>query len=115
MSLTLNTTCPDKATPVIAAEGDIDLFTCEGLRAELQQAQALGHRRIVLDLSGVHFLDSAGLAVFISVHRRLQDEGGAFLLVGPQGQPRRALEITRLITIMHLRDSVEEALGHGWD
>jgi anti-anti-sigma factor len=56
---------------VVAVRGEVDLVTAGMLQAVVEKVADAGHR-LVLDLGGVTFLDSAGLAVLIAAHQRLE-------------------------------------------
>jgi len=51
---------------------------------------------LVIDLAGVDFIDSSGLAVLIATRRRVDDLGGELMLRRPSRTVRRLLEITHL-------------------
>ena len=66
--------------------------------------------RLVVDLSGVEFIDSTALGVLIEARRRLgRDEG--FLLAGPGMETRRALRISGLDKHFGIHDTVDAALA----
>ena len=57
-------------------------------------------RECALDLSGLRFMDSSGIAVILGIRRRMEELGGRLYLVNVPGQPRRVLEaagIERLV------------------
>ena len=68
---------------VVSVEGEIDL----GTAGELSEAAACGHAgdrpSLVLDLSGVTFMDSTGLKVLLAVHKRAELAGGRLVLAAP--------------------------------
>lgn len=57
-------------------------------------------RRCVLDLSGVSFMDSSGIAVILKTDRLLRQAGGALALSGVPGQVRRVLDVAGLTKIV---------------
>jgi anti-anti-sigma factor len=78
----------------ICARGDVDLFTCPPLREALQRAAVRSGRNVVLDLCGVHFIDSTGIALMINAQRRLLRRGHEFHVLCPDGPVLRTLVIT---------------------
>jgi len=64
----------------------------------------------VLDLSGVRFLTSGALGMFIHLRLQLADQQRAFVLAGATGEVARTLACTRLAEIMPLYESVESAV-----
>lgn len=57
-------------------------------------------RRCVLDLSGVSFMDSSGIAVILKTDRLLRQTGGVLALSGVPGQVRRVLDVAGLTKIV---------------
>ena len=57
-------------------------------------------RRCVLDLSGVSFMDSSGIAVILKPDRLLRQTGGALALSGVPEQVRRVLDVAGLTKIV---------------
>jgi anti-sigma B factor antagonist len=68
-----------------------------------------GHRRVLVDLSGLEFIESAGigmLAVWSGVTER---EGGKLAVAGATGQVEQMLELSRLDRVLGLYPAVEPA------
>jgi anti-anti-sigma factor len=57
---------------------------------------------VVVDLGGLAFIDSAGLAVLVNAARRLDRAGRPFSVTAPAGPPRRAIELARLSGVLRL-------------
>lgn len=57
-------------------------------------------RRCVLDLTGVSFMDSSGIAVILKTDRLLRQTGGVLALSGVPGQVRRVLDVAGLTKIV---------------
>ena len=86
---------------VLSVTGDCDLATGPELRRQIQRAAAYTDRLIV-DLSGVGFLDSVGLGLLVGAARRVAE----LVVVAPGGSSaRRALESSRLTEILDVRDA----------
>ena len=94
---------------VIEPHGEIDLVTAHELKARLLEAVDEGRRFILVDLDDVHFIDSTGLGVLLSVQRKLQQVSGTLMVVRPQDTVRRVFDITSLWDPLRVRDSREEA------
>jgi anti-sigma B factor antagonist len=80
----------------VVVSGEVDLHTAARLRDALIGLADDGHRHAVVDLSGVTFLDSSGLAALVSGFKRLRDDGGSLVLRGPSVRAQRVLDITGL-------------------
>src|SRR6266545_3471014 len=80
---------------VVRLAGELDLYNAHVVRTELIEVAERGPERLIVELSGVTFIDSTGLGVLIEARTRLANRS-AFLLVGPGLETRRALEISGL-------------------
>ena len=80
---------------VVAVCGACDL-SCHGqLRERLQEAEAREPQEVVVDLTGLSFIDSNGLRVLIGAWNRSRQAGRRFrVALGDSGQVRRVIEIT---------------------
>jgi anti-sigma B factor antagonist len=81
---------------VVAIEGEMDGSNARDLELELIRIEATGVSRIVLDLSGLEFVESTGLAVIVRAHRRSKRNGHSLGFVRPQGHVSRTFEVTGL-------------------
>lgn len=81
-------------TLVLVLDGDIDLHTAPTVREALESALAEAPRRLVVDLSAVRFLNSAGLAVLLDGHRAAASRTD-LRLVATTRATWRPLQITR--------------------
>jgi len=99
-------------TAVIAPIGRIDAFTAPELRAALDRHVVAGTIRFVLDLSDVAFLDSAGMAVLVTLLKRARTAGGNVRLVWPREEAaKRILRLTKFDRVFDMADSADAALG----
>jgi anti-sigma B factor antagonist len=95
---------------VVRLVGELDLYNAHLVRDELLAAAERGPDRLIVELSGVTFIDSTGLSVLIESRTRLANRQ-AFLLVAPGLETRRALEISGLDRHFAVHDSLAEALS----
>lgn len=95
---------------VIALRGEIDLAVSPQLRELLQAKAEARCPALVLDLSGVEYIDSSGLATLVEYCRHARDFGGAFGLAALQPRVRTILEIVRLHEFLPLHADVEAAV-----
>jgi anti-sigma B factor antagonist len=95
--------------PVVVATGAIDLAST-GVLADAIDA-ASGAAVVVVDLSGVTFLDSSGLRVLAQQHRRLTDgdDRSRLALVVPGDPVARVLEAAGLATFFNVYATRDEA------
>lgn len=75
--------------------GELDIGTADRLRGALAEVTGRGST-IVLDLSGLDFIDSSGLHELVVALKRERAAGGDIVLRKPSPQTRRVLEIVGL-------------------
>ncbi|MDQ2587758.1 MULTISPECIES: STAS domain-containing protein [Saccharothrix] len=95
---------------VVGVSGEIDMLTAPQLRAEVLRHLAAG-TTLVLDLSGVSFLGSAGLAVLVEAAQHGKRRDAAFRVVAVARAVTRPLAATGLGEVFSVFESVEQALG----
>jgi anti-sigma B factor antagonist len=95
---------------VIAARGEIDLFTAPELKQVITEVIENGERRVAIDLSEVSFLDSTALGVLIGAVKRLRSRGGALAVINTDSSIAKTFEITGLDQIFTIVASRTEAL-----
>ena len=86
---------------VVRLHGEVDVYTSPELK-ELLDSVVLGDaagETIVIDLSGLDFIDSTGLGVLVGALKRARAGGGDVTLRGPQPSILKVLEITGLVTL----------------
>lgn len=96
---------------VLPLEGAIDLHVSTKVAESLASLINEKPVRLVVDLSGVNYIDSSGLAVLINGMRDVEDYGGIFMLAGVREEVRPILETARLENYFLIFPSVDEALA----
>ena len=104
---------PGPGVVVLRATGDLDAYTAPGLRTELHDATGGDAKLVVVDLTSITFIDSAGLGTLVGAHRRMRESGGRLRVVRPPALVARAFELTGLDEVLELRDNREQALARG--
>jgi anti-sigma B factor antagonist len=95
---------------VVRLAGELDLYNAHEVRDKLLECCAESPERLVVDLSGVTFIDSTALGVLIEARTRLPNRRG-FLLAAPGLETRRALEISGLDRHFAVHESLDDALA----
>ena len=94
---------------VLSLIGQLDLSSVGRLVSEAADAIRHGRCRIVLDLAGVTYVDSAGLAGLLNVLRRADRAGGGVVLVHVSEDLERLLALTRLDREFTFADTLPRA------
>lgn len=82
---------PRAGVVLLALSGELDLATASSLQEQLaREAAAL----VVVDLSGVEFMDSTGLGALVTANGRIAEAGGQLVIVRGSRQVQRLLKIT---------------------
>ena len=81
---------------VLPLEGEIDLHVSSHVESSLASIIAKRPKHVVVDLSGVTFIDSSGLAVLINAMQDVKAYGGKLTLAGINNNVRSIFEIARL-------------------
>jgi len=96
---------------VISIVGSLDALSApEAIQFMLDQVEA-GCNHLILDLSQVDFMSSAGLRALLVVLKECRYQGGDLRLVGPNPAIANILKITGFIGVMQVFDDVEQAVG----
>jgi anti-anti-sigma factor len=100
-----------KRAAVVAAAGRIDSSNAAEFDAALKNVQAEGQHSIVLDLSGVSYMSSAGLRAVLAAHRECTKKRGSLCLAAPSERVSEVLSLAGLDSIFTIYDDVTSAVG----
>jgi anti-anti-sigma factor len=98
---------------VIHVDGDVDFTTAELLRVQvITAALSVSPPRVVLDMRGVTWCDSSGLAALVAIYRAIHaDQGGGLVLARPTPYCREILKRTGLDQRLTLSDTLDGAMA----
>jgi anti-sigma B factor antagonist len=96
---------------VLTVEGSVDIASSPELRGELRVAVEAKRPRIVVDLTGVKFVDSSGLATLIEALQGTTKYDGALRLCGLSKTVMGVFQLANLQNIFAICDSREDALS----
>lgn len=86
----------------IAVQGELDIATAPKLLECFQSLFAKEPTDTVLDASRLAFVDSTGLSLLVTLHKRAEAEGKSLFILSPGPQLSRLLEVTGLSDHFHL-------------
>ncbi len=84
-----------------------DIMLKDKVRSLLEQ----GHKKLVLDLGGVSYVDSAGLGELVQAYATTKNKGGSLKLLGVTKRLKDLLTITKLVTVFDTYDTEAAALA----
>ena len=83
----------------------------EALKDRINTLVAEGHKKLVLNLEGVPYIDSAGLGEIVRTYTTVSRQGGNLKLVNLTKRITDLLSITKLLTVFETFDSEPEAIS----
>ena len=95
---------------VVVLRGALDVAEAAKVAASLAVVAASG-RTVIVDLEGLEFIDSSGLAALVRTRQHARRAGCDLVLAAPQQQVLRMLAITRLIDVFAIYPCADEAAG----
>jgi anti-sigma B factor antagonist len=110
MSLQITTRLEGDVT-VIACAGPIQIGeTANQFRDVLRETLRSGSKKILLDLGGVKYVDSTGIGELVGLFTNASEVGASVRLANIPQKVRDVLEVTRLITVFAVYDTLADAL-----
>ena len=94
------TTNIEGATVTLNITGELDAVSVPDLRPVLDDLISKGHKRIVVDLSGLRLIDSSGVGAIVYLFRKLRAVGGTVSVRGAADQPLAILRLLKLDQIL---------------
>jgi anti-sigma B factor antagonist len=82
----------------------------ERLRDKVNSLLHQGHRKLILNLAAVDYLDSAGLGEIVGTYATVKRQGGSLKLLGVTSRIRDLLSITKLLTVFETFDAENDAV-----
>ncbi len=105
----VNATQPDPSTWVLAISGKMLFASRHAFQDAMAAAQQTNPRMIILDLTDLVHIDSAGLGLMAVAHKKLIPLGIGLTAANPQHTVREILLLTNMDQMYPLYDSVAEA------
>lgn len=96
---------------IVDVEGEIDLNCSLDFQQGLLRVLDGRPDRLVINLSGVKYMDSSGVASLVKLLSRTRKSGASLILVALTDRVRSVFEITRLDSVFDIRKTEEEALA----
>jgi len=96
---------------VCYVDGDIDINSSPDIRNALSDLTGRHVKKIVIDLAGVSYVDSSGLATLVEMLKKTKSYGGKLRLSNLADKVKSLFEITKLEKLFEIFDNAEEALA----
>lgn len=105
----------DKAedTLIVYMMGELDHHSAEEVRNKMDNRLDIEKlHNLILNFSGVTFMDSSGIGVVIGRYKKLNRYKGKVFITNVSESVKRVFELSGMFKIINLYDSVEEALSN---
>jgi len=89
----------------IVVQGEVDLYTSPELRSALMKAVPAAEARVEVDLSGVEYMDSSGVATLVEGFKSARENSKAFVLFMPSASVMKVLELARLDSVFEIESA----------
>lgn len=96
---------------IVEVSGEVDVYSASVLREKLADLIDANHTDLVVDLTGVGFLDSTGLGVLVGALKKVRGFGGRLQLIIDQEKVMKVFRITALTQVFTIHDTLEAALA----
>lgn len=110
MNLKLETRVADGATVIACSGRIVSGEEAAALREEIKKVLG-SSKKIVLNLSGVNYIDSSGLGTLVGAYSSARSAGADIKLCGLGQRLRDVLQITKLVTVFEVYDSEAQAVA----
>jgi anti-sigma B factor antagonist len=94
----------DDRGAVLVLSGELDVVSAPGLQQHLAEVLAESHERVMLDLNGLTFVDSAGVSVLIRAKQTADSSGRILVLRRPTEQLERVFALVGLADWLAVED-----------
>ncbi len=98
-------------TLIASVAGQVNSANAGNLESQLLQLVALGEHRLVLDLSRLDYISSAGLRVALMLAKRIREQGGRLAFYGMQPHVHEVFDISGFLAILTVVDTRADALA----
>jgi anti-sigma B factor antagonist len=75
----------------------------------IEELSRKGSAKVVLDLAGVEYIDSAGIGMLALISGKLKEAGGSMALVASEGRVLQLLKLTQMSAILKVSPTVDAA------
>ena len=104
------TTRQESGCTVVTVVGEVDVYTAPSLDEALTATLAEGNTCVVVDMTGVDFLDSTGLSVLVKALKRIREADGSLDVVVSADRVAKVFRLTGLDKVIPLHAALADAL-----
>jgi anti-sigma B factor antagonist len=97
--------------PIVAVSGEVDVYSAPSLKDNITELLESGTNTLIVDLSGVAFLDSTGLGALVEARAATSEAGGSLPVVCSQERILKLFTITGLDGVFTIHPTVGDAVA----
>ncbi|MDQ3671317.1 MAG: STAS domain-containing protein, partial [Actinomycetota bacterium] len=109
-ALSISVAEPSDGVFVVSLVGELEATSSDELSRQLAGLRGNARTRVVVDVSGLTFIDSSGLNALVMGARAVEANEGSLVVAGAPRYVARVLELVRMADSVEVEASVEEAL-----
>jgi anti-sigma B factor antagonist len=106
----ITTSITENGIVLLEVEGGVDAHTALLLRRTLTDLLAQGYSRLVLDVSRMEYISSAGLRVLLDARREARRLDGEVRLFDPNALVRRVIELAGFEELLYVSGTRQQAM-----
>ncbi|TGM20227.1 anti-sigma factor antagonist [Leptospira stimsonii] len=101
-----------KEAVALKISGEINLYSAHALKEKIFDLIDKGFIYIFVNIENIRYIDSSGLAVFMSTHAKLVKNGkGGVAIFSPSSQVNKILELTKLKSLIRVTGTLKDAMN----
>ena len=97
---------------ILRVIGKLDASTAKALEDRILPLIASGRSKLVVELSQLDYISSAGLRIFLLAAKRMDEAKGKIILCSLKDSVRQVFEIAGFSSFLNLAGSIEEAINN---
>jgi len=103
--------CIENEKLIVCLSGELDHHSSEEVRIKIDdRLDRNSINKLILDFSGVTFMDSSGIGVVIGRYKRVEAKKGAICLINVTESIKRIFEMSGIFKIIKQYESLEQAI-----
>ena len=97
--------------PVLDLTGEVDSYNSPRLRETMVSLIDQGNPELIVNMTGVDYIDSTGLGTLVGGLKRASEKNGAIRIICPNEQIYKVFNITGLVKVFPIFQNEQEALS----
>lgn len=96
---------------IVSLIGELDHHSAEEVRVKIDdRIERDNIRKVILNFSGVTFMDSSGIGVVIGRYKKMQNRSGKLCVAEINGRVNKVFEISGMYKIINVYRNIDEAI-----